>query len=550
MNLIILNQPDDLPTRLRNSINMRRFPVLLSLIFIFFNSCSKDDNLNLPEPPQGTLQGVFIDSQVEGLKYETETHSGYTDENGNYDYEEGETVSFYVGEIKLGSALASEEMSPISIASTPDATIETVEVQNIAAFLQTLDADGDPENGIQISPAIVDAISILEIDFTQNIIQILGEIALEVFQNTGISLEVVYPERAASHLAQTLGLEFEPTKMFYYNFLPAFTNYFGVERHYELWKGASRALLWKHEFDSEDKLIKSIAYEKYPFRIFKEFYFTNYDSENLSLDLRIQTNNYHGWPATFTENFTIGYSSDYLITDLTTGADVVYERKEFEAYNSENWVTSLASYNYDDQLVSNINYEYDSEGNILKAEAFGLDGSLKYSNEFNYSEVDEVKTAFYLNSDESSFEYFYRDDHTLEKVEETFSGGNATFFYSEEEHLKEWIILYDDGHKIRFIFNATEKVEENYYDGVLYDIYYFRFEEGNYSGWVYKYEWYENGILRERTVLNENYKRESYEYFYDNGNLEYKEFFDQDGNRIYTEYYDEEGNLVNTEYHN
>ncbi|MCB7479724.1 toxin-antitoxin system YwqK family antitoxin [Christiangramia sediminis] len=531
---------------------MRRFPVLLVLAIIFFSSCAKDDDTIPPEHPQGTLQGVFIDSPVEGLKYETETHSGYTDENGNYDYEEGETVTFYVGGIKLGSASASEEMSPISIASTPDATIETLEVQNIAAFLQTLDEDGDPGNGIQISPAVADAISILEIDFTQNIIQILGEIALEVFQNTGVSLEVVYPERAAAHLAQTLGLEFAPTDMFSFNFLPAFTNYFGVERHYELWKGATRAVLWKHEFDSAGKLIKSIAYEKYPFRIFKEFYFSNYDSVNLSVDLKIQTNNYHGWPSTYTENYTIRYSSDYLITDLTTGAGVIFKRKEFEAFSSENWVTSLVSYNSEDQLVFTHNYEYDSKGNIIRTETFGIDGNLKSSNEFNYSDVDEVRTALYLNSDDSqsTFEYSYRDDHTLEKVEETFSNGNAIFYYSEEELLKEWVIFYNSGYKIVFTFEATEKVEKNFYDGVLTDIYYYRFEDGNYSGWVYKYEWYENGILRERTVLNENYKRESFEYFYDNGNLEYKEFYDQDGTRIYTEYYDENGNLINTQYHN
>ena len=75
-----------------------------------------------------------------------------------------------------------KKLSPISIASSSNATIETLEVQNIAAFLQTLDEDGDPENGIIIDQEVVEAISLSEIDFTKNIIQILGEIALEVFE--------------------------------------------------------------------------------------------------------------------------------------------------------------------------------------------------------------------------------------------------------------------------------------------------------------------------------------------------------------------------------
>ena len=125
---------------------MKKRYCFLSLIILLFSACSKDDDSDgrsVPEPVQ-SKQGVFIDSPVSGLKYETETHSGFTDEEGKYDYEEGETVNFYVGEIKLGSALATGELSPISIASTSNATIETLEVQNIAAFLQTLDEDGDP----------------------------------------------------------------------------------------------------------------------------------------------------------------------------------------------------------------------------------------------------------------------------------------------------------------------------------------------------------------------------------------------------------------------
>lgn len=183
---------------------MKKYILFLVPVLVIFYSCSKDDNSEIDNNPESTSSksGVFIDSPVEGLKYETETHSGFTDENGSYDYEVGETVTFYIGEIKLGSAVASDELSPISISSDPDATLETTEVQNIAAFLQTLDKDGNPANGILIDEEIINSISFSEIDFTKPIIQILGEITLEVFQNTGINLNVVFPEVATVHFAE------------------------------------------------------------------------------------------------------------------------------------------------------------------------------------------------------------------------------------------------------------------------------------------------------------------------------------------------------------
>ena len=125
---------------------------------------------------------------------------------------------------------------------------------------------------------------------------------------------------------------------------------------------------------------------------------------------------------------------------------------------------------------------------------------------------------------------YYREDKSLEKINYTLSDGTSIYLFSESEYLKEWSLSYNNGYKVIYRYDAEEKKEENYYDGVLNDIYYYRFEDGNYSGWVYKYEWYENGILRRQNCLNENYRRKSFEYFDDNGNLEYKDFYDEDGN--------------------
>ena len=47
-------------------------------------------------------QGTFNDSKVEGLFWVTATLSGETDENGTFLFYEGQTITFYVGDIEIG----------------------------------------------------------------------------------------------------------------------------------------------------------------------------------------------------------------------------------------------------------------------------------------------------------------------------------------------------------------------------------------------------------------------------------------------------------------
>lgn len=96
------------------------------------------------------LTGVFLDSPVGGLNYQTATMSGLTDENGTFMYHEGETVTFLIGDVMLGSALGNNIMTPIDL--VPGALDETHPiVTNICRLLQSLDQDGNLDNGIMIT---------------------------------------------------------------------------------------------------------------------------------------------------------------------------------------------------------------------------------------------------------------------------------------------------------------------------------------------------------------------------------------------------------------
>jgi hypothetical protein len=95
-------------------------------------------------------KGFFIDSVVEGVPFTTATQSGTTDSAGTFNYLPGEIVSLYIGDILLGSAPGKPLMTPLDF--VPGAIDETdPRVTNILRFIQSLDSDNDPDNGISIS---------------------------------------------------------------------------------------------------------------------------------------------------------------------------------------------------------------------------------------------------------------------------------------------------------------------------------------------------------------------------------------------------------------
>lgn len=135
-----------------------------SALVLLLTACGGSD-----DPPPVTADtpsvGVFEDSPVAGLYYETPSYSGTTNSAGEYDYMPGETVSFSIGGISLGSSLAGPVVTPLSLVSGAIDATDPV-VTNIVRLLLTMDDDGDPDNGITISSAAATAATGLTVDFT------------------------------------------------------------------------------------------------------------------------------------------------------------------------------------------------------------------------------------------------------------------------------------------------------------------------------------------------------------------------------------------------
>ena len=95
-------------------------------------------------------QGVFIDAAVEGLSYtSTSGLSGTTDASGTFKYVAGDKVSFSLGGVAFEPVTAAAQLSPLDLAgaSSPDHPGAVA----IARLMQSLDTDGNPDNGITIN---------------------------------------------------------------------------------------------------------------------------------------------------------------------------------------------------------------------------------------------------------------------------------------------------------------------------------------------------------------------------------------------------------------
>jgi len=108
------------------------------------------------------LLGLFLDSAVVNIKYKTTTQSGTTNALGQFNYVAGETVTFSVGAVTLPPTPAAATITPMSLANTTDMGNNTV--LNLLVFLQSLDDDGIPGNGIKI-PETAHAAATTSIDF-------------------------------------------------------------------------------------------------------------------------------------------------------------------------------------------------------------------------------------------------------------------------------------------------------------------------------------------------------------------------------------------------
>jgi len=146
--------------------------------------------------------GVFLDSFVANIGYRTETIEDVTNSLGEYDYVEGETVTFFIGDLELPPVTATGKVTPLDLVGSDDTSNSTV--VNIIRLLQTLDEDGNPDNGITITETAKSAAT--QVDFELSIIDFESSSAVtNLVANSGSSnFALISQDDAIAHFEDTL----------------------------------------------------------------------------------------------------------------------------------------------------------------------------------------------------------------------------------------------------------------------------------------------------------------------------------------------------------
>jgi len=135
-------------------MNMVCKSTALALAILAIAGCSNDDSNGDTYTP-ANVTGRFIDSAVSNLKYTSSSNSGFTEINGGMSFTNGETVTFSIGDVTLGSGYGRNIMTPLHLASELGSNVATNSdhVTNIVRTLVIADSDENPNNGIQINDA-------------------------------------------------------------------------------------------------------------------------------------------------------------------------------------------------------------------------------------------------------------------------------------------------------------------------------------------------------------------------------------------------------------
>jgi len=141
-------------------------------------------------------QGVLLDSPVAGIGYRTDSSEGLTDEIGQFPFLPGEAVIFFIGDLTFPAVVATGVVTPENIAAG-DNTTQT----NILQILQTLDEDGNPDNGISIIDGADTAFTGTTLDITNT--EFDANVVNELAVIDG-ALSLVSETEADAHFGSTL----------------------------------------------------------------------------------------------------------------------------------------------------------------------------------------------------------------------------------------------------------------------------------------------------------------------------------------------------------
>jgi hypothetical protein len=148
-----------------------------------------------------TQTGTFVDAPVSGLSYTTTSGlNGITDTQGHFNYKAGDSVTFKLGSVELGSSKAAEVITPLNIANN-----DTAKSARIAYILQNLDTDGNPTDDVIKLPDVETLKSLLtsiDLNDEDSVIQVTADVKNQVEAKLQVDLPDVTIDEARANMEE------------------------------------------------------------------------------------------------------------------------------------------------------------------------------------------------------------------------------------------------------------------------------------------------------------------------------------------------------------
>lgn len=175
--------------------------IVSALCCFMLVSCSSSSITS--DPAADTLlTGVFLDSAVEGISYRTDAESGITNAAGEYSYADGESVTFSIGTLDFPTVVARPVVTPVEMSSSEN-IFSNVSV-NIARLLQSLDEDGDLDNGIQIPEQAASSAIPVDFNVEPDVFSVNTDVINLVANSGSMNTQLVEVSDAEDHLEQSI----------------------------------------------------------------------------------------------------------------------------------------------------------------------------------------------------------------------------------------------------------------------------------------------------------------------------------------------------------
>ncbi len=118
-----------------------------------------------------------IAGPISGLKYQTPSRTGVTNARGEFQYQQGEAVTFLVGGLVLGTVEGAPKVNLAQLVNRVAGKIDKLRdpmVTNLARLVQTLGQSGDIEGGVTIAPMVHELVQPMVVNFDQAEMESVG----------------------------------------------------------------------------------------------------------------------------------------------------------------------------------------------------------------------------------------------------------------------------------------------------------------------------------------------------------------------------------------